>query len=149
MRERIEDLPTLAQLIIAELEQELQLPEKAFISTEDMTTLCAYRWPGNIRELRNVLERPLIVSPGPQLEFDFFQTDAPAPASKSWTFHFPPSPSYVHVVAEFKRNLLLEALTSAGGNKQEASRLLGISRHVLRRQLERFRLDAPKRLTNN
>ncbi len=89
-------------------------------------------------------ERALIVSPGPQLEFDFFQTDAPALANKSWTFHFPPRPSYVHVVAELKRNLLLEALTNASGNKQEACRLLGITRHVLRRQLERLGLNAPK-----
>ena len=75
MRERIEDLPSLAQRILDELEQELQLPKKASISPEDMTRLCAYRWPGNIRELRNVLERALIVSPGPQLTFDSFQPD--------------------------------------------------------------------------
>jgi sigma-54 dependent transcriptional regulator, acetoin dehydrogenase operon transcriptional activator AcoR len=141
LRERIEDLPMLTKLIITKLEQELQLPKRAFISTEDMATLSAYRWPGNIRELRNVLERALIVSPGPRLEFDFFRTEASDLATKSWTFHFPPKPSYVHAVAEFKRNLLLEALTNARGNKQEASRLLGITRHVLRRQLEGVGLD--------
>lgn len=144
LRERIDDLPVLAQIIIAELDQELQLHKKAFISGRDMATLCAYRWPGNIRELRNVLERALIVSPGPQLEFEFFQSDAPVPTNKSWTYHFPPKPTYVHAVAEFKRNLLVEALNSAGGNKQEASRLLGITRHVLRRQLERLQMDASK-----
>lgn len=144
LRERIEDLPILTQGIIGELDQELQLHKKAFVSSEDMAKLCAYRWPGNVRELRNVLERALIVSPGPQLEFDFFQTDAGAVTNKSWTFHFPPKPSYVHVVAEFKRNLLVAALTDAGGNKQEASRLLGITRHVLRRQLEGVGLTTPK-----
>ncbi|AFM23181.1 PAS domain S-box protein [Desulfomonile tiedjei] len=144
LRERIDDLPVLAQIIIAELDQELQLHKKAFISDKDMAMLCAYRWPGNVRELRNVLERALIVSPGPQLEFESFQTDAPVPTNKSWTFHFPPKPSYVHAVAEFKRNLLVEALNTAGGNKQEASRLLGITRHVLRRQLERLMIDVSK-----
>ncbi len=144
LRERIEDLPSLAKSIIVKLEQELQLHKKAYISDEDMAMLRQYSWPGNIRELRNVLERALIVSHGPKLQFDFLQTGPPAPAARSWTFHFPPVPSYADEVAQFKRNLLLEALNRAGGNKQEACRLLGITRHVLRRQLERVGLNAPK-----
>lgn len=142
LRERIEDLPELAKIIIAKLEQELQLHKRAFVADEDMATLCAYHWPGNIRELRNVLERALIVSPGPRLEFDFFQTKASTLPSRPCTFDFPPKSSYSHAVAEFKRHLLMEALANSKGNKQEASRLLGITRHALRRQLERVGLHA-------
>lgn len=146
LRERIEDLPMLAHRIIAELKKELQLTKQALISTEDMAKLSEYSWQGNIRELRNVLERALIVSPGEQLQFDFLNTDAQT-TDKSWTFQFPPRPSYHVVIDELKRNLLQEALSRAGGNKQAACRLLGISRHMLRRQLERFNMDAPKRHT--
>jgi PAS domain S-box-containing protein len=140
LSDRIEDLPALAEQIISELDQKLHLPTRPTIAPTELAKLCGYKWPGNIRELRNVLERALIVSPGPQLQFDFLESDATIPASKYWIIHFPPRPSYVDVVAGLKRNLLLEALSSSGGSKGEACRLLGISRHMLRRQLDTFKL---------
>ncbi len=138
--DRIEDLPALAEQIISEMGQKLQLNTRPTIPPEELAKLCGYKWPGNIRELRNVLERALIVSPGPQLQFDFLESEAAVPTSKYWIIHFPPRPSYVDVVAGLKRNLLLEALASSGGSKSEACRLLGISRHMLRRQLDTFKL---------
>ncbi|AFM27026.1 sigma 54-interacting transcriptional regulator [Desulfomonile tiedjei] len=138
--DRIEDLPALAEQIISELGQKLKLPTRPTVPPEELAKLCGYKWPGNIRELRNVLERALIVSPGPQLQFDFLESEAAVPTSKYWIVHFPPRPSYVDVVAGLKRNLLLEALASSGGSKSEACRLLGISRHMLRRQLDTFKL---------
>ncbi len=143
LRERIEDLPILAGVLIDKLERELQLPKKAFIAEEDMAMLCAYGWPGNIRELRNVLERALIVSPGPRLRFDFLQSAASPPAAGR-PFPSAPARSYGEEVAAFKRNLLQQALDKAGGSKQEACRILGITRHALRRQLEQLRPNAPK-----
>ncbi|MDR3553910.1 MAG: PAS domain S-box protein [Syntrophobacteraceae bacterium] len=143
LRERIEDLPMLARVILDNLEHELQLPHKAFISDEDMEMLRAYTWPGNIRELRNALERALIVSPGQRLRFDFIQAGTPRPVAES-TLRFPPNQSYINEVTEFKRALLQKALKKANGNKQEACRILGITRHVLRRQLEKLRPDAPQ-----
>lgn len=140
LSERISELPGLARQIISELEQELQLPYRPIVSPEEMAKLCAYRWPGNIRELRNVLERSLIVSPTPGLKFDFLHSDAEVPSDKHWIVQFPPQPSYVDAIAEMKRNLIMEALASAGGSKEGASRLLGISRHLLRRQLETLKL---------
>jgi DNA-binding NtrC family response regulator len=144
LKERIEDIPALVRQIISQLEQELQLPRVPSISAEDMAKLCAYKWPGNVRELRNVLERAAIVSGGPDLKFDFLECEAPAATLGSWTIHFPPKPSFVHVVTDVRRSLILEALTRAGGNKQKASSLLGVSRFALRRQMKTLKLDVRK-----
>jgi len=144
LRDRIEDIPALARQIISELEQELQLPDTPFVADSDMAKLCAYTWPGNVRELRNVLERAVIVSGGPQLKFDFLGCDAPDSAVNSWTVSFPPRPSFVNVINEMRRSLIQEALSRARGNKQEASRLLGVSRFVLRRQMKTLGMDVPK-----
>ena len=111
------------------------------ISAEDMAKVYEYRWPGNVRELRNVLERAVILSEGPDLKFDFLECEASAVSLGSWTVHFPPKPSFVHVVTDVRRNLILEALARAGGNKQKASSLLGVSRFVLRRQMKTLKLD--------
>ncbi|MBI5248789.1 MAG: PAS domain S-box protein [Desulfomonile tiedjei] len=140
LKERIEDIPTLVRQINSHLAQELQLPGTPSISGDDMAKLCAYKWPGNVRELRNVLERSVIVSDGQELKFDFLECEAAATSLGSWTIHFPPVPSFVHVVTEIRRNLILEALARSGGNKQEASRLLGVSRYTLRRQLKTLKL---------
>ncbi len=144
LKERIEDIPTLVRQIISHLDQELQLPLMPSISADDMTKLCAYKWPGNVRELRNVLERAVIVSGGPDLKFDFLECEAPSASLGSWTIHFPPKPSFVHVVTDVRRSLILEALTRAGGNKQKASSLLGVSRFALRRQMKTLKLDVRK-----
>ncbi|MGO9569398.1 MAG: PAS domain S-box protein [Desulfomonilaceae bacterium] len=144
LKERIEDIPALVRQIISHLDQELQLPRRPSISAEDMAKLCAYKWPGNVRELRNVLERAVILSEGLDLKFDFLECEAPAALLGSWTIHFPPKPSFVHVVTDVRRSLILEALTRAGGNKQKASSLLGVSRFALRRQMKTLKLDVPK-----
>ena len=141
LKERIEDIPALVRQIISQLDQELQLPRVPSISAEDMAKLCAYKWPGNVRELRNVLERAVILSEGPDLKLDFLECEASAASLGSWTVHFPPKPSFVHVVTDVRRNLILEALARAGGNKQKASSLLGVSRFVLRRQMKTLKLD--------
>ena len=144
LRERIDDIPALARQILSELEQELQLSKTPIITDSDMVRLCAYKWPGNVRELRNVLERAVIVTEGSQLKFDFLECEISDSAVNSWTVFFPPQPSFAQVITEMRRSLIQEALLRARGNKQEASRLLGVSRFVLRRQMKTLGMYVPK-----
>lgn len=144
LRDRIEDLPILARTICAQLERELQVPYSTCISDENMRMLSSHNWPGNIRELRNVLERALIVRTGPELRFDSSQI----PASNPLHTQTNPIPhaklSYAQEVSDFKRQLILDALNRCKGSKQEACRLLGMTRHMLRRQIESLRMNEPK-----
>ncbi len=144
LRDRIEDLPILARIIGAQLERELQLARNTYISDEDMWMLSCYAWPGNIRELRNVLERAMIVSNGPQLKFDFLKIPRHTHLPNQTDLKFPEKQPYAEKVADFKRRLILDALDKTRGNKQEACRLLGMTRHMLRRQLDSLGIHAPK-----
>lgn len=143
LKERIEDLPGLIHRIIKDLKRDLQMDKAPFIFDDDMDKLCGYNWPGNIRELRNVLERALIVSHGNRLHFDFLAAETQTKA-KSWNIQFPPTPSYNEAIDELKRNMLQEALNRTCGKKQAACRLLGLTRHMLRRQIERLELNESK-----
>jgi len=143
LRNRTEDIPILVEQIVSQLAGEMQLTSMPLISSDDMEKLTQYMWPGNVRELRNVLERAVIVSDGRQLKFDLLECDRPDSAGSSWTVNFPPQPSLVHVINEMRRNLIDEALSRAKGKKQEASRLLGVSRFALRRQIKTLRIDVP------
>jgi sigma-54 dependent transcriptional regulator, acetoin dehydrogenase operon transcriptional activator AcoR len=144
LRNRTEDLPILVEQIVSQLAGEMQLAAMPSISSDEMEKLTRYKWPGNVRELRNVLERAVIVSDGRQLKFDLLESESSDGAGSSWSVSFPPRPSLIHVITEMRRTLIHEALSRAKGKKQAASRLLGVSRFVLRRQMKTLGMDVQK-----
>jgi formate hydrogenlyase transcriptional activator len=66
LRERREDIPLLVRHFADEFSRRMKNPIET-IPSETMKSLCQYHWPGNIRELQNVIERAVILSPGPKL----------------------------------------------------------------------------------
>ncbi len=83
LRERIEDIPLLAKHFIELSVKELRA-SKPRLSRAGVAKLRSYDWPGNIRELRNVIERAVIISRGGALDFDLPVTDSP-PAAPRFT----------------------------------------------------------------
>jgi transcriptional regulator with GAF, ATPase, and Fis domain len=69
LRERIEDIPLLARHFVELVAKEMNCP-KARLTPAGLAMLQNYHWPGNIRELRNVIERAMILAQGAALEFD-------------------------------------------------------------------------------
>lgn len=116
LRERPQDIPVLAKSILQTLGA-----SNVSIEKDTLRLLQGYEWPGNIRELRNVLERAVLLSKGSPLRSKFFpglktETSARGPAS------------------EVKR--IQEAVRRCNGNKKKAAELLGISRVTLYRKLK-------------
>jgi len=75
LRERLDDIPLLAQYFIGTLSKKLNIPEPK-LTNGTVSYLQAYSWKGNIRELQNVIERAIILSQGGNLRFDLPQNDA-------------------------------------------------------------------------
>jgi two-component system, NtrC family, response regulator AtoC len=107
---------------------------------EAEAVLLASRWPGNVRELRNLVERLTILSPG--------KTVSPADLPPVPAPEAPPPPAPVPGAArsidaeleDSERALVLSALQQAGGHRGRAATVLGISRHALKRRLQRLGL---------
>jgi DNA-binding NtrC family response regulator len=135
LRRRIEDLPTLVNEIMARLAAELQLPAVPTVDPATAGTLAAYNWPGNVRELRNVLERALMVSDGRKVRVDSLGLES-NPEDWSFNVRFPKGKTIHDVTAEVKRSLVSEALRRAKGVRQDAARMLGVSRHALAHQIK-------------
>lgn len=97
----------------------------------------AYSWPGNVRELRNLMERLTILYPGQTIE----PLHLPPEMRPSEPEH-PAAPrrALPERLAAAERELLLEALARARGQKGLAAQLLGISRHALKRRLKRLKV---------
>ncbi|MBI5251613.1 MAG: sigma 54-interacting transcriptional regulator [Desulfomonile tiedjei] len=143
LRERTEDIPILIREIVLRLVREFQMSTLPVIDSETMNQLKSYAWPGNVRELRNVLERGLILSSGRRIDFKQigigFSINCP---NKAWLFTAPftMDRSLNEVTADLKRSFVNEALNRAGGRRQAAAKMLGISRYSLKHYMKSFGL---------
>lgn len=117
-------------------------------SDEASLAMLRHTWPGNIRELRNVIERAILLTRGNVIESPVLtvSTAKISLTSANW------SASIVNVderdfgnldLTEVERNTLMKALNKAKWNVSEASRLLGVSRDTLRYRMEKFELQKP------
>lgn len=137
LRDRTEDIPDLAMVLIRELAAELRLSTVPEIEESDVERLCDYTWPGNVRELRNVLERGLILSKRNRVRVDdLLAATEPSTNEWSWTTAFPEGKSVDHVADELKSALIVEALRRCKGRRQMAADLLKISRDALKRRIQ-------------
>jgi two-component system response regulator AtoC len=138
LRERSEDVLLLSDYFLERLSVDLGRPTPR-LSDEVRRAFLAYSWPGNIRELKNLLERLVILGGERIIGAGRLPREMLVPAE---TWSAPPPPS-VHGSLEerldrYERTLLSEALASAGGVRAEAARLLGLSRFALLRRLRHF-----------
>jgi two-component system response regulator HydG len=134
LRERPVDIPALAHHLLARLAERYQL-EPADLAPETLAALTAYHWPGNIRELENVLGRSLALRSGRTLTI----RDLPPHIAKTagvGARAVPGVPSAMLTLEEVERRHILQVLEKTGGNKLKAAEVLGIDRSTLHRKLK-------------
>ncbi|MDQ7784819.1 MAG: sigma 54-interacting transcriptional regulator [Desulfomonilaceae bacterium] len=142
LRERLDDLPMLAARMVEQLAVDMQLPRVPVIDSDTLQALSRYSWPGNVRELRNVLERALILSGEGRIAPSSLAVARADQGDWSYTVTFPADRHVNEVADEVKRALVGEALHRAGGNKQKAAKLLGVSRYAFFRMLKSLEMIA-------
>jgi two-component system response regulator AtoC len=135
LRERRGDLPVLAAYFIDLYNREFRKRVRG-LSPAAAKVLEQYQWPGNIRELRNAIERAMLLMDGEWLEpEDFSGLTRSVTAAQ---FKLPPEGLNLE---EVERQLLVQALERAGGNQTRAAELLGINRDQVRYRVEKFGLQ--------
>lgn len=135
LRERAGDIPLLVEYYIDRYNREFRKRVRG-ATVEAMALLEQYRWPGNIRELRNAIERAMLLMDREWLEPKDFATLVLGSVA-SLQFRLPPDGV---VLEEIERQLVVQALERAGGNQAHAGQLLGISRDQVRYRIEKFGL---------
>ena len=118
------------------------------ISEPVLSMFRSHPWPGNIRQLLNVIERALIVARGPSIKPQHLPPpflgesvspgSPPAPFASETRTVPPPSRSSISVSRAAERDQIRKALEAAGGKRMEAARLLGLSRRTLYRKLDKY-----------
>jgi two-component system NtrC family response regulator len=134
LRERREDIPGL----VAHFLLKLGAPAGVRFSAGALARLKAHPWPGNIRELQNIVERAVILRKGLLIEAEELQLAAPSqPKTENGLPEIPDEGLSLEAV---EQGLIKKALAKANGNRSEAARLLKIPRHVLIYRLEKFKI---------
>ncbi len=134
LRERREDIPALSRFLLD------KLGGKAVrLTPQAQRSLAAYAFPGNVRELENILERALALCDGEVIDADDLKLDPPVnPAAGTASGGKYPLQDYLDQV---ERDAILEALEQTRYNKTAAARLLGITFRSLRYRLERLGIE--------
>src|SRR5262249_46374204 len=157
LRERREDIPLLVEHIVRKFNERLK-KQVVGVEPDALDRLVAYAWPGNIRELENVLERTLLFCDGPRIRVrDLPPEIGLGPASSLSATPIPPNSALASqsvppvgpaslkdiVRAEterVERELIVRALDETGGNVTQAAKLLKISRKSLQMKMKEFGL---------
>ena len=137
LRELREDIPAIARHLMMRLREEQGIRPQA-ISGEVLELFQRYDWPGNIRELTNVLERASYAAEGPEIQIQhlpLFLRQVPAGRAGARR-----SSNLREVLMEAERDAVVQAVKMANGNKAKAAKLLGIHRTGLYQKLARLKL---------
>jgi DNA-binding NtrC family response regulator len=137
LRERKEDIPLLVAAFIREVNERNQR-NVAGIEEDALEALRSYHWPGNLRELRNVVERSVIVAKGSRIRKEDLPPSIVSPQSRTR-----PEAAVEFAVGttveEAEKNLILKTLDATGQNKTRAAEILGISLKTLHNKLKKYR----------
>ncbi len=136
LRTRREDIPALVAMVLERLTQNRQ---STVLSPKAQEALLGYPFPGNVRELENILERALTLCDGELIEpadLDLRPPAVPGPAESL------DDANLDHYLDSLERQRITGALTQTRGNKTGAARLLGITLRALRYRLEKLGMEA-------
>jgi two-component system, NtrC family, response regulator PilR len=139
LRQRREDVPLLVEHFIRKFAPE-QDKEIRAVEPAAMKRLEEYDFPGNVRELENIIERAVALSPGPTIGVDDLPTlRSAAVKAAPATVEFPDDGVDLdRLVYDFERGIVQKALDKSGGVRKRAAGLLGISFRSLRYRLDKL-----------
>lgn len=142
LRERKEDIATIIDHLFVKLNKQLGMNIEK-ISGEAQQLLQRYEWPGNIRELENVLSRAMIfMGQGEMvLKLDDIQSSLYSSRKQETEVQLPAKTTLASIMDDYERSILEQALVENKGNKSETANRLGISLRSLYYKLDKYRLD--------
>ncbi|MGQ0511003.1 MAG: sigma-54 interaction domain-containing protein [Betaproteobacteria bacterium] len=134
LRERLADLEALAESLLESIAERTGMPQRE-LAPSALAVLAAHAWPGNIRELRNVLEQAAMLTDNARLGAEDFARVLPVAQARAEPVQVAQMRPLPQLIAELERSTIQSALAATKGNKVSAAKMLGISRATLYEKL--------------
>ncbi len=150
LMERREDIPLLVEYFLEKILEKLNKGKKT-LSNEAMSALSNYDWPGNIRELQNIIERAVALSRNEVINAE----ELPIPVDEFVTLtknpleHEKKRSLIVTTLSEQEKNAIIEALNKYGGNQTKVAKVLGISTTTLWRKIKKYRIKPQHEISDS
>jgi two-component system, NtrC family, response regulator AtoC len=142
LRERLEDIPALADYFLARFCLTYGRAPRT-LAESALAVLRRYTWPGNIRELENLMERMVVVCDATRIEANDLPLDLSAAAVMADDEALRPEATFVEARAAFERNYLWKALEQNGWKRKPAAMQLGMATSTLKRKMKDYGLFSP------
>jgi DNA-binding NtrC family response regulator len=148
LRERLEEIPYLSAFFLREASERLAKPDVQ-LSSAALEAFSQYWWPGNVRQLKNEIQRAVAMSmPGGIIDDTHLSPEIGATASSVMPRMTPTrtarsATNLATAIEEVERELIQAALNGSSGNISQAARVLGLTRRGLYLKLRRLGFDAP------
>jgi transcriptional regulator with PAS, ATPase and Fis domain len=136
LRERKEDVVPLVNYFLEKMAKKNHQPKK-IITNEGIKLLIDYPWPGNIRELENLIERLVVISHGNTIDHELIAGHISSSLKTNNVYDNLP---LEEAVFSFEKNIIVQAMKKTNGVKNRAAKLLGINTSVLYYKLDKFGL---------
>ncbi len=144
LRERVGEIRPLAETFVRQICSDLGRPAPLVPSTI-YGMLESYAWPGNIRELKNMMERAVLLCTGPVLDGEHLPLDKLQPVSSGGAGPHEAKEISTVGAARGERERIVDALAACAGNQSRAAKLLGIPRRTFVSKLDAFQIPRPKK----
>lgn len=142
LRERLEDIPELAEHFLDDIQIALRRPSNFRFSSAVLGSFLAYTWPGNVRELRNVLEQMAVLTEEDLIDEQHLPDRIRVQTSFPEREGLSKSGGLLSSVTDLmQKQMILHALDEANGQKKKAAEILGISRPTLDKKLRIFGIN--------
>ncbi|HYO25998.1 MAG TPA: sigma 54-interacting transcriptional regulator [Lacipirellulaceae bacterium] len=142
LRKRPEDIPVLAEFFLRKFNEETGRKLKGY-TPRAMEELLRYRWPGNVREMKNVIERAVVLARGEYVDHEDLVLSRLTTAGDTEVGYQAPSAGRYQPesLADVERAHILRTLTATAWNKSKTATILGIERSTLDRKIRRYALE--------
>ncbi len=149
LKERREDIPVLVESFLQSISEQRNIPAPE-ISSQAMDAMLAYHWPGNIRQLCNMIERLVILQRGGEVELSHLPLciahNVQEPDQESLFagggVQLPPDGIDLRkVLLRFEETMIKQALQATGGNRNQAAKILGLNRTTLVEKLRKRKIS--------
>lgn len=138
LRERIEDIPLISNALLKRLNRQLGTKVDS-ISDEVLNCFSNYKWPGNIRELENTIERAINFCNSNNIKIEHIAEHI---RSRKSSFSAIKAGTLENSLEQFEKNLIINTLKICDGNRSKTARALNIHRSVLYRKMNKYNINS-------